>query len=88
MTTGPTTVANPAEESENGHGVIVVLTPSTLQGADTMANPTMDILDIVRKRVGDDSTGFLREALSTLRHGPMDAEVNFQAAASCRERRG
>jgi putative transposase len=50
------------------------------------ATPTMDILDVVRKRMGDDSTDFLKEALSTLLHGLMDAEVNAQAGASYGER--
>jgi putative transposase len=51
-----------------------------------MANPTMDILDVVRKRMGDDSTDFLKEALATLLHGLMDAEVNAQAGAAYGER--
>jgi putative transposase len=51
-----------------------------------MANHTMDILDVVRKRLGDDSTDFLKEALATLLHGLMDAEVNAQAGASYGER--
>jgi transposase-like protein len=46
----------------------------------------MDILDAIRNRSGDGNTDFLKEALSTLLHGLMDAEVNVQAGAAYGER--
>ena len=46
-----------------------------------MANPTMDILDIVRKRLGEDETNFLQDALSAFLRALMEAEVNTQAVA-------
>ena len=49
-----------------------------------MANPTMDILDIVRKRLGEDETNFLQDALSAFLHALMEAEVNTQAGARLR----
>lgn len=51
-----------------------------------MANSTMDILDLVRKRLGEDAPDFLQEALSTFVHVLMDAEVNAQAGAAYGER--
>lgn len=51
-----------------------------------MANPTMDILDVVRKRFGEDETDFLQDALSAFLHALMEAEVNTQAGAAYGER--
>jgi len=53
-----------------------------------MATPTMDIIDAIRNRTGDDTTNsdFLNDALSTLLHGLMEAEVNAQAGAARGER--
>jgi putative transposase len=51
-----------------------------------MANHTMDILDVVRKRLGEDAPDFLQDALSAFLRALMDAEVNAQAGASYGER--
>ena len=51
-----------------------------------MANFTMDILDVVRKRFGEDKTDFLQDALSAFLHALMEAEVNTQAGADYGER--
>ena len=51
-----------------------------------MANPTMDILDVVRKRLGEDETDFLQDALSAFLRALMEAEVNTQAGAAYGER--
>jgi transposase-like protein len=46
----------------------------------------MDIIDAIRNRTGDDNTDFLKEALSVLLHGLMEAEVSAQAGAAHGER--
>ena len=52
-----------------------------------MATPTMDILEVVRKRLGDDvEVDFLKDALSAFLHALMDAEANAQAGAGYGER--
>ena len=51
-----------------------------------MANFTMDILDVVRKRFGEDKTDFLQDALSAFLHALMEAEVSTQAGAGYGER--
>lgn len=51
-----------------------------------MANPTMDILEVVRKRLGEDAPDFLQEAISTFLHCLMEAEVSAQAGAAYGER--
>ena len=53
-----------------------------------MANPKMDILDVVRKRLGEDETDFLQDALSAFLRALMEAEVNTQAGAAYGERSG
>ena len=47
-----------------------------------MANPTMDILDVVRKRLGEEESDFLQEALSAFLRALMEADVNTQAGAA------
>ena len=52
-----------------------------------MANPTMDILEVVRKRLGDDSTvDFLRDAVTAVVSALMEAEVTNQVGAARGER--
>ena len=52
-----------------------------------MAIPTIDILEVARKRLGDDvDVDFLREALAAFLHALMDAEVTTQAGAGYGER--
>lgn len=52
-----------------------------------MATPTIDILEVARKRLGDDvDVDFLREALAAFLHALMDAEVTTQAGAAYGER--
>lgn len=52
-----------------------------------MATPTIDILEVARKRLGDDvDVDFLRDALASLLHALMDAEVTTQAGAAYGER--
>ena len=52
-----------------------------------MATPTMDILEVARKRLGDDvDVDFLREGLGALLQALMDAEVTTQAGAGYGER--
>jgi len=46
----------------------------------------MDILEVVRKRFGEDGSDFLKDALSTFLHTLMDAEVNARAGAAYGER--
>ena len=53
-----------------------------------MANHKMDILDVVRKRLGEDETDFLQDALSAFLRALMEAEVNTQAGAAYGERSG
>lgn len=86
MTTGPTTAANPSGFQKKPwchRGV----EPTTLRGADTIATPTIDILEVARKRLGDDvDVDFLRETLASLLQALMEAEVTTQAGATYGER--
>ncbi len=52
-----------------------------------MATPTMDILEVVRKRLGEDGeVDFLQDALSAFLQALMEAEVNAQAGAAYGQR--
>lgn len=52
-----------------------------------MATPTIDILEVARKRLGDEAdVDFLREALASLLQALMEAEVTTQAGALYGER--
>ncbi len=52
-----------------------------------MATPTIDILEVARKRLGDGvDVDFLREALASLLQALMEAEVTTQAGAAYGER--
>ena len=52
-----------------------------------MANPTMDILEVARKRLGDDANvDFLREAVTAVLTVLMEAEVSNQTGAAYGER--
>ena len=41
-----------------------------------MANHKMDILDVIGKRLGEDESDFLQDALSAFVRALMEAEVN------------
>ena len=51
-----------------------------------MATPTMDALDVIRKRVGEADVDFLRETLQVVLHAVMDADVSQQIGAGLHER--
>ena len=46
-----------------------------------MTTPTMDVLDVIRKRVEDSDVDFLRETLAVVLHAVMDADVSQQIGA-------
>ena len=51
-----------------------------------MTTPTMDALDVIRKRVGEADVDFLRETLQVVLHAVMDADVSQQIGAGLHER--
>lgn len=51
-----------------------------------MTTPTMDVLDVIRKRAADSDTDFLRETLAVVLHAVMDADVSKQIGAGLHER--
>ena len=52
-----------------------------------MANPTMDILEVARKRLGDDANvDFLRDTVAAVLAVLMEAEVSNQTGAAHGER--
>ena len=51
-----------------------------------MTTPTMDALDIIRKRAGEADVDFLRETLQVVLHAVMDADVSQRIGAGLHER--
>ena len=50
-----------------------------------MTTPTMDILDVVRKRAADSDTDFLRETIAVVLRAVMDADVSARIGADLHE---
>ena len=50
-----------------------------------MTTPTVDVLDIIRKRAADSDTDFLRETLRVVLRAVMDADVSAQIGAELHE---
>ena len=51
-----------------------------------MTTPTMDVLDLIRKRAADGDTDFLRETIAVVLHAVMDADVSAQIGAELHAR--
>jgi putative transposase len=51
-----------------------------------VTTPTMDVLDLIRKRAGDGDLDFLRETLQAVLCAVMDADVSARAGAGLHER--
>jgi len=50
-----------------------------------VTTPTMDVLDLIRKRADDHDLDFLRETLQVVLHAVMDADVSAQIGAALHE---
>jgi len=50
-----------------------------------VTTPTMDVLDVIRKRAADSDTDFLRETLQVVLRAVMDADVSQQIGADLHE---
>ena len=50
-----------------------------------MTTPTMDVLDVIRKRAADSDTDFLRDTLQVVLRAIMDADVSAQISADLHE---